>query len=309
MDYLKLAIVLLYLLLLFIIIPSFFFIAYNHIVQYFLLKPFHSGFLRTLKRTWWISVLWASVIIYSFYILSDLSDSMITRISVTLLIIAFLFLINVLNQKRMISEEGAKKDYFKKSMIASFGVSFLIIIITFIVNFPNKIITVSDKAKFVTHFDFISSCNTTLKYLNERGISKGNLLHAFYNEDEMELVAFIQLSPADRIELMKQFKFEKIDTSKMDSYDFNIMNNDIKSAVDPIGIQTISPKRIGLDNIYQFSRPNVAISMNMASSYEFGESFPLKCDECSEQYCYVEMIFDTKSNILVLVESIRNDGP
>jgi len=234
---------------------------------------------------------------------------MITRILVTLLFLAVLFGINALNQKRMISEEGAKKDYFKKSMIASFGVSFLIIIITFIVNFPHKLITVSDKAKFVTHIDFISSCNTTLKSLNERGISKGNLLHAFYNEDEMELVAFIQLSPADRIELMKQFKFEKIDTSQMDSYYFNIMNNDIKSAVDPIGIQTISPKRIGLDNIYQFSRPNVAISMNMASSYEFGESFPLKCDECSEQYCYVEMIFDTKSSILLLVESIHNDGP
>jgi hypothetical protein len=234
---------------------------------------------------------------------------MFTRILVTLLFLAVLFGINALNQKRMISEEGAKKDYFKKSMIASFGVSFLIIIITFIVNFPNKIITVSDKAKFVTHFDFISSCNTTLKYLNERGFSKGDLLHAFYNENEMELVAFIQLSPADRIELMQQFKFEKIDTSKMDSYDFNIMNNDIKSAVDPIGIQTISPKRIGLHDIYQFSRSNAAVLMNMSSSYKFGDSFPLKCDKYLEHYCYVEMIFDTKSNILLLVESIHNDGP
>jgi hypothetical protein len=234
---------------------------------------------------------------------------MITRILVTLLILAVLFGINALNQKRMISEEGAKKDYFKKSMIASFGVSFLIIIITFIVYFPHKIITVTDKAKFLTHIDFISSCNTTLKSLNERGIANGDLLHAFYNEDEMELVGFIQLSPADRIELMKQFKFEKIDTSQMDSYYFNIMNNEIKSAVDPIGIQTISPKRIGLDNIYQFSRPNVAISMNMSSSYKFGDSFPLKCDKYLEHYCYVEMIFDTKSNILLLVESIHNDGP
>ena len=293
-----------------VIILSLVFLTYNHFVQYFLLKPFHHGFLRTLKRTWWTSILWASVIISSlFSILPDLPDSMITRILVTLLILAVLFGINALNQKRMISEEGAKAKYFKKSMIASFGVSFLIIIITFIVNFPNKIITVSDKAKFVTHIDFISSCNTTLKYLNERGISKGNLLHAFYNEDEMQLVAFIQLSPADRIELMKQFKFEKIDTSKMDSYDFNIMNNDIKSAVEPIGIQTVLPKRIGLDNIYQFSRPNAAISINMASSFEFGESFPLKCDKYLEHYCYVEMIFDTKSNILLLVESIHNDGP
>ena len=297
-------------LMLLVVIPSLVFLTYNHFIQYFLLKPSHHGFLKTLKKTWWTSILWVLIIFGSFITLSGfLPDSMITRILVTLLILAVLFGIIALNQKRLISEEGAKKDYFKKSMIASFGVSFLIIIITFIVNFPHKLITVSDKAKFVTHIDFISSCNTTLKYLNERGISKGNLLHAFYNEDEMELVAFIQLSPADRIELMKQFKFEKIDTSKMDSYHFNIMNNDIKSAVDPIGIQTISPKRIGLDNIYQFSRPNVAISMNMASSYEFGESFPLKCDECSEQYCYVEMIFDTKSNILVLVESIRNDGP
>ena len=293
-------------LILLVVIPSLIFLTYNHFVQYLLLKPSHLGFLKTLKKTWWTSILWVLVIFGSFITLSILPDSMITRILVTLLFLAVLFGINALNQKRMISEEGAKKDYFKKSMIASFGVSFLIIIITFIVNFPHKLITVSDKAKFVTHIDFISSCNTTLKYLNERGISKGNLLHAFYNEDEMELVAFIQLSPADRIELMKQFKFEKIDTSKMDSYDFNIMNNDIKSAVDPIGIQTISPKRIGLDNIYQFSRPNVAISMNMASSYEFGESFPLKCDECSEQYCYVEMIFDTKSNILLLVENINN---
>jgi hypothetical protein len=95
----------------------------------------------------------------------------------------------------------------------------------------------------------------------------------------------------------------------MDSYDFNIMNNDIKSAVEPIGIQTVLPKRIGLDNIYQFSRPNAAISINMASSFEFGESFPLKCDKYLEHYCYVEMIFDTKSNILLLVESIHNDGP
>ena len=125
----------------------------------------------------------------------------------------------------------------------------------------------------------------------------------------MELVAFIQLSPADRIELMKQFKFERIDTSKMDSYYFNIMNNEIKSAVDPIGIQTISPKRIGLHDIYQFSRPNAAISIDMASSYQFGESFPLKCDQFPEHYSYVQMIFDTKSNILMLVEEINHDGP
>ena len=234
---------------------------------------------------------------------------MITRILVTLLFLAVLFGINTLNQKRMNSEDGTNRDYFKKSMIASFGVSFLIIIITFIVYFPHKIISVTDKAKFFKHIDFISSCNTTLKSLNERGIANGDLLHAFYNEDEMELVAFIQLSPSDRIELMKRFKFKRIDTSKMDSYYFNIMNNDIKSAFTPINIQTISPKRIGLDNIYQFSRPNVAISMNLASSYEFGESFPLKCNECSEQYCYVEMIFDTKSNILLLVENIQNNGP
>ncbi len=296
-------------LILLVVIPSLIFLTYNHFVQYLLLKPSHLGFLKTLKKTWWTSILWVLVIFGSFITLSILPDSMITRILVTLLFLAVLFGINALNQKRMISEEGAKKDYFKKSMIASFGVSFLIIIITFIVNFPHKLITVSDKAKFVTHIDFISSCNTTLKYLNERGISKGNLLHAFYNEDEMELVAFIQLSPADRIELMKQFKFEKIDTSKMDSYDFNIMNNDIKSAVDPIGIQTISPKRIGLHDIYQFSRSNAAVLMNMSSSYKFGDSFPLKCDKYLEHYCYVEMIFDTKSNILLLVESIHNDGP
>ena len=296
-------------LILLVVIPSLIFLTYNHFVQYFLLKPSHLGFLKTLKKTWWTSILWVLVIFGSFITLSILPDSMITRILVTLLFLAVLFGINALNQKRMISEEGAKKDYFKKSMIASFGVSFFIIIITFIVNFPHKLITVSDKAKFVTHIDFISSCNTTLKYLNERGISKGNLLHAFYNEDEMELVAFIQLSPADRIELMKQFKFEKIDTSKMDSYDFNIMNNDIKSAVDPIGIQTISPKRIGLHDIYQFSRSNAAVLMNMSSSYKFGDSFPLKCDKYLEHYCYVEMIFDTKSNILLLVESIHNDGP
>ena len=293
-----------------VIILSLVFLTYNHFVQYFLLKPFHHGFLRTLKRTWWTSILWASVIISSlFSILPDLPDSMITRILVTLLILAVLFGINALNQKRMISEEGAKANYFKKSMIASFGVSFLIIIITFITSFPHKIITVTDKAKFLTHIDFISRCNTTLKSLNERGITKGDILHAFYSENEMELVAFIQLSPSDRIELMKRFKFERIDTSKMDSYHFNIMNNDIKSAVDPIGIQTISPKTIGLDNIYQFFRPNAAISMNLASSYEFGESFPLKCDEYSIHYCYVQMIFDTKSNILLLVESIHNDGP
>jgi len=296
-------------LILLVVIPSLIFLTYNHFVQYLLLKPSHLGFLKTLKKTWWTSILWVLVIFGSFITLSILPDSMITRILVTLLFLAVLFGINALNQKRMISEEGAKKDYFKKSMIASFGVSFLIIIITFIVNFPHKLITVSDKAKFVTHIDFISSCNTTLKYLNERGISKGNLLHAFYNEDEMELVAFIQLSPADRIELMKQFKFEKIDTSKMDSYDFNIMNNDIKSAVDPIGIQTISPKIIGLHDIYQFSRSNAAVLMNMSSSYKFGDSFPLKCDKYLEHYCYVEMIFDTKSNILLLVESIHNDGP
>jgi hypothetical protein len=209
----------------------------------------------------------------------------------------------------MNSEEVANTDYFKKSMIASFGVSFLIIMIMFIFYFPNKIISVTDKAKFYTHIDFVSSCNTTLKSLNERGIAKGDLLHAFYNEDAVKLVAFIQLSPADRIELMKQFKFEKIHTSKMDSYDFNIINNDIKSAVDPIGIQTISPKEIGQNNIYQFSRPNASISMDMASSYQFGESFPLKCDEFSDQYCYVQMIFDTKSNILMLVEEIHYNGP
>jgi hypothetical protein len=297
-------------LMLLVVIPSLVFLTYNHFIQYFLLKPSHHGFLKTLKKTWWTSILWVLIIFGSFITLSGfLPDSMITRILVTLLILAVLFGINALNQKRMISEEGAKKDYFKKSMIASFGVSFLIIIITFIVYFPHKIITVTDKAKFLTHIDFISSCNTTLKSLNERGIANGDLLHAFYNEDEMELVGFIQLSPADRIELMKQFKFEKIDTSQMDSYYFNIMNNEIKSAVDPIGIQTISPKRIGLDNIYQFSRPNVAISMNMSSSYKFGDSFPLKCDKYLEHYCYVEMIFDTKSNILLLVESIHNDGP
>jgi hypothetical protein len=87
------------------------------------------------------------------------------------------------------------------------------------------------------------------------------------------------------------------------------MNNEIKSAVDPIGIQTISPKRIGLHDIYQFSRPNAAISIDMASSYQFGESFPLKCDQFSEHYSYVQMIFDTKSNILMLVEEINHDGP
>ena len=297
------------LILLVVIVLSLVFLTYNHFVQYFLLKPSHHGFLKTLKKTWWISILWTLVMIGSTYSFFILSDSIILRISATLFFLVVLFGINALNQKRMISEEGAKKDYFKKSMIASFGVSFLIIIITFIVNFPNKIITVSDKAKFVTHIDFISSCNTTLKYLNERGFSKGDLLHAFYNEDEMELVAFIQLSPADRIELMQQFKFEKIDTSIMDSYHFNIMNNDIKSAVDPIGIQTISPKRIGLHDIYQFSRSNAAVLMNMSSSYKFGDSFPLKCDKYLEHYCYVEMIFDTKNNILLLVESIHNDGP
>ena len=306
MDYLKLAIVLLYLLLLFIIIPSFFFIAYNHIVQYFLLKPFHSGFLRTLKRTWWISVLWASVIIYSFYILSDLSDSMITRISVTLLIIAFLFLINVLNQKRMISEEGAKKDYFKRSMIASFGVSFVIIMIPFIGNIPHKIIPVSDKAIFLKNINFISSCNSTLKLLNERGIVKGNLMYGLYNKNNMELAAFIQLSPTDRKDLMNSFKFEKIDTSKMDSYFLNVMDNNIYNSVTSVGIQTILPKRIGLQDIFQFSRYNTSISMSMASSYMFEESFPLKCNEFSESHCNVHMIFDTKSNILLLVENINN---
>ena len=296
-------------LILLVVIPSFLFLTFNHFVQFFLLKPLHHGFLKTLKKTWWISIFWTLAIIGSFIILSILPDSMITRILVTLLILAVLFGINALNQRLFYSEEGTNKDYFKKSMIASFGVSFLTIIIIFIPNIPHKIIPVNEKAKFFTHIDFISSCNTTLKSLNERGIANGDLLHAIYNEDEMELVAFIQLSPADRIELMKQFKFEKIDTSKMDSYYFNIMNNEIKSAVDPIGIQTISPKRIGLDNIYQFSRPNVAISMDIASSYQFGESFPMKCDEFSEHHCYVQMIFDTKSNILMLVEEINHDGP
>jgi hypothetical protein len=296
-------------LLLIIIIPSLVFLTYNHFVQYFLLKPSHHGFLKTLRKTWLTSILWVLVIFGSFFTLSILPDSMITRILVTLLFLAVLFGINTLNQKRMYSEEGTNRDYFKKSMIASFGVSFLILIITFIVNFPHKIISVTDKAKFFTHIDFISSCNTTLKSLNERGIANGNLLQAFYNEDEMELVAFIQLSPSDRIELMKRFKFKIIDTSKMDSYYFNIMNNDIKSAVTPINIQTISPKRIGLHDIYQFSRPNAAISMNLASSYEFGESFPLKCEQFSEHHCYVQMIFDTKSNILMLVEEINFNGP
>jgi hypothetical protein len=291
------------------IIPSLVFLIYNHFVQFFLLKPLHYGFLKTLKKTWWISFFWTIVIIGSFFTLAILPDSMITRILVTLLILAILFGIHVLNQKRMNSEEVANTDYFKKSMIASFGVSFLIIMIMFIFYFPNKIISVTDKAKFYTHIDFVSSCNTTLKSLNERGIAKGDLLHAFYNEDAVKLVAFIQLSPADRIELMKQFKFERIDTTKMDSYHFNIMNNDITSAVDPIGIQTISPKEIGQNNIYQFSRPNASISMDMASSYQFGESFPLKCDEFSDQYCYVQMIFDTKSNILMLVEEIHYNGP
>ncbi len=169
-------------------------------------------------------------------------------------------------------------------------------------------ISVTDKAKFYSHIDFISSCNTTLKSLNERGIAKGDLLHAFYNEDEEELVAFIQLNPADRKELMERFKFDRIDTSKIDSYSFYIMRNDITSADTLLGIQTISPKEIGQNNIYQFSRPNASISMDMASSYQFGESFPLKCDEFSDQYCYVQMIFDTKSNILMLVEEIHYNG-
>lgn len=304
----EIIIVFFYLLLL-IIIPSLVFLTYNHFVQYFLLKPSHHGFLKTLRKTWWTSILWVLVIFGSFFTLSILPDSMITRILVTLLFLAVLLGINTLNQKRMNLEEGTNRDYFKQSMIASFGVSFLILIITFIVNFPHKIISVTDKAKFFTHIDFISSCNTTLKSLNERGIANGDLLQAFYNADEMELVAFIQLSPSDRIELMKRFKFKIIDTSKMDSYYFNIMNNDIKSAVTPINIQTISPKRIGLHDIYQFSRPNASISMNLSSSYEFGESFPLKCDQFSEHYCYVQMIFDTKSNILMLVEEINFNGP
>lgn len=298
-----------FVLMLLIIIPFLVFLTYNHFVQYFLLKPSHHGFLKTLRKTWWTSILWVLIIFGSFLTLAILPDSMIYRILVTFLFLAVLFGISTLNQKQMNSEEGINRDYFKKSMIASFGLSFLIIIITFILFFPHKIISVTDKAKFFTHIDFLSSCNNTLKSLNERGIANGDLLHAFYNEEKMELVAFIQLIPSDRIELMKRFKFKRIDTSKMDSYHFNIMNNDIKSAVTNINIQSISPKNIGLDDIYQFSRPNAVISMNLASSYEFGESFPLKCDQFSEHYCYVQMIFDTKSNILMLVEEIYHDGP
>jgi hypothetical protein len=296
-------------LILIVIVPSLVFLSYNHIVQYFLLKPTHHGFLRTLKRTWWTSILWVLSITSSFYILFTLPDSMIIRISVTLLIIAVLLGITILNQWRMNSEDGAKRNYFNKSMIASFGVSFLIIIITFIGSIPHKIIPVTDKAKFFTNIDFISSCNPSLKLLNERGIAKGNLLYALYNEDDMELVAFIQLSPSDRKDMMNRFKFERIDTSKMDSYHLNVMDNDINNAVTPLSIQSIYPKRIGLQNIFQFSHPNNVISMNMESSNLFEESFPLKCNEFSEHYCYVQMIFDTKSNILLLVEDIRRDGP
>ncbi len=292
-----------------VIILSLVFLLYNHFVQYFLLKPFHHGFLRTLKRTWWTSILWASVIISSlFSILPDLPDSMITRILVTLLILAVLFGINALNQKRMISEEGAKANYFKKSMIASFGVSFLIIIITFIVNFPNKIITVSDKAKFLTHINFRTTCDSTgtLKSLNEFCISKDNLMYGLYNENNLELVAFIQLSPSNRMELLKRFKFDKIDTSKMDLFSFYAMDNKIKNTVTPIGIQTVIPKRVGLQDIFQYSRPNTSISMSMASSYIFKESFSLVCDGVSEGDCSVQMIFDTKSNILLLVEEVNH---
>jgi len=234
---------------------------------------------------------------------------MITRISATLLIIAVLFGINTLNQRRMNSEEGAKMNYFNKSMIASFGVSFLIIIITFIANIPHKIIPVNDKAKFFTNIDFISSCNPTLKLLNERGIAKGDLLYALYNKDNRELVAFIQLSPSDRKDLMKRFKFERIDTSKIDSYFLNVMGNVINNSITTLGIQTIYPKIIGLQDIFQFSSLNTAISMNMESSYLFEESFSLECNEFSEHHCYVQMIFDTKSNTLLLVEEINYNGP
>ena len=126
----ELTIVLFSLMLFVVIVLSLVFLTYNHFVQYFLLKPSHHGFLKTLKKTWWISILWTLVMIGSTYSLFILSDSIILRISATLLFLVVLFGINALNQKRMISEEGAKKDYFKKSMIASFGVSFLIIILS-----------------------------------------------------------------------------------------------------------------------------------------------------------------------------------
>ena len=293
-------------LILLLVIPSLLFLTFNHFVQFFLLKPLHHGFLKTLKKTWWISIFWTLVIIGSFITFWRLPDSMITRILVTLLILAVLLGINALNQKRMNSEEGINRDYFRKSLITSFGVSFLIIMSIFIPTIPHKIIPVTDKAKFLTHLEFYSSCNNTIKSLNERGIAKGDLLHAFYNEDDEELVAFIHLSPSERIELMNRFKFERIDTSKMGSYHFNIMNNEIKSAVTPIDIQTISPKRISQDNIYQFALSNAAISMNLASSYEFGES--LNCDQLGDGSVYLQMIFDTKSNILMLVEEFSGIG-
>ena len=217
-------------LMLLVVIPSLVFLTYNHFIQYFLLKPSHHGFLKTLKKTWWTSILWVLIIFGSFITLSGfLPDSMITRILVTLLILAVLFGIIALNQKRLISEEGAKKDYFKKSMIASFGVSFLIIIITFIVYFPNKIISVTDKAKFLTQIDFITTCDPALNSLNEFCISNGNLMYGLYNENNRQIVAFIQLTPSNRMELLKRFKFEKIDTSKMDSYSFYAMENKIKN--------------------------------------------------------------------------------
>ena len=291
-------------LMLLVVIPSLVFLTYNHFIQYFLLKPSHHGFLKTLKKTWWTSILWVLVIFGSFITLSILPDSMITRILVTLLFLAVLFGINALNQKRMISEEGAKKDYFKKSMIASFGVSFLIIIITFIVYFPNKIISVTDKAKFLTQIDFITTCDPALNSLNEFCISNGNLMYGLYNENNRQIVAFIQLTPSNRMELLKRFKFEKIDTSKMDSYSFYAMENKIKNTVAPIGIQTVIPKRVGLQDVFEFSQSNTAISMNIGSSFHFKQTFYLICDGVSQRDCSVQMIFDTKSNILLLVEDV-----
>jgi len=287
-----------------VIILSLVFLTFNHIVQYFILKPSHYSYLRIVKKTWWTSILWTLVMIGSTYSLSILSDSIIFRISATLLFLAVLFGINALNQKRIISEDGAKNDYFKKSMIASFGVSFLIIIITFIVYFPNKIISVTDKAKFLTQIDFITTCDPALNSLNEFCISNGNLMYGLYNENNRQIVAFIQLTPSNRMELLKRFKFEKIDTSKMDSYSFYAMENKIKNTVAPIGIQTVIPKRVGLQDVFEFSQSNTAISMNIGSSFHFKQTFYLICDGVSQRDCSVQMIFDTKSNILLLVEDV-----
>ena len=46
--------------------------------------------------------------------------------------------------------------------------------------------------------------------------------------------------------------------------------------------------------------------MNLASSYEFGES--LNCDQLGDGSVYLQMIFDTKSNILMLVEEFSGIG-